>query len=192
MAKTQKEPEKKEKTEAEAKEKDVKAEKASEKTSAKKEDKKKKEKGESEEEKLQKELSAAKEAHIRTLAEYDNYRKRTAKEKEAAYGDSKADCLKELLGVLDNFERAINAGDADLESYKKGVEMIYSSFCETLKKLGVESFGEKGDDFDPNIHNGVMHTEDKSLGENKVAQVFSKGYRLGDRILRPAMVQVAN
>lgn len=190
MAKTQKEPEKKEQKEAE--EKDVKAEKASEKASAKKEDKKKKEKGESEEEKLQKELSAAKEAHIRTLAEYDNYRKRTAREKEAAYGDSKADCLKELLGVLDNFERAISAGDTDLESYKKGVEMIYSSFCETLKKLGVEAFGEKGDDFDPNIHNGVMHTEDESLGENKVAQVFSKGYRLGDRILRPAMVQVAN
>ncbi len=190
MAKTQKEPEKKEQKEAE--EKDVKAEKASEKASAKKEDKKKKEKGESEEEKLQKELSAAKEAHIRTLAEYDNYRKRTAREKEAAYGDSKADCLKELLGVLDNFERAISAGDTDLESYKKGIEMIYSSFCETLKKLGVEAFGEKGDDFDPNIHNGVMHTEDESLGENKVAQVFSKGYRLGDRILRPAMVQVAN
>ena len=189
MAKTKKEPEKKEKGEAEVKtEVKEKAEKASEKT----EDKKEKEKGESETEKLQKELSAAKEAHIRTLAEYDNYRKRTAREKEAAYGDSKADCLKELLGVLDNFERAIGAGDTDLESYKKGVEMIYSSFCETLKKLGVEAFGEKGDDFDPNIHNGVMHTEDETLGENKVSQVFSKGYRLGDRILRPAMVQVAN
>lgn len=143
-------------------------------------------------EKLQKELAAAKEAHIRTLAEYDNYRKRTAREKEAAYGDSKADCVKELLGVLDNFERAIGAGETDLESYKKGVEMIYSSFCETLKKLGVEAFGEKGDSFDPNIHNGVMHTEDAELGENVIAQVFSKGYRIGDRILRPAMVQVAN
>ncbi len=187
MAKTKKEPdEKKEQIEAEVKEE--KTEKASE----KKEDKNKKEKGESETEKLQKELAAAKEAHIRTLAEYDNYRKRTAREKEAAYGDSKADCLKELLGVLDNFERAISAGDTDLESYKKGVEMIYSSFCETLKKLGVEAFGEKGDSFDPNIHNGVMHTEDETLGENVVAQVFSKGYRLGDRILRPAMVQVAN
>ena len=82
--------------------------------------------------------------------------------------------------------------DSDIESYKKGVEMIYSSFCETLKKLGVEAFGEKGEPFDPNIHNGVMHTEDESLGENVIAQVFSKGYRLGDRILRPAMVQVAN
>ena len=190
MAKTKKEPdEKKEQKEAETeKEKTEKTEKASD----KKEDKKKKESGETEAQKLQKELAAAKEAHIRTLAEYDNYRKRTAREKEAAYGDSKADCLKELLGVLDNFERAIGAGDTDLESYKKGVEMIYSSFCETLKKLGVESFGEKGDSFDPNIHNGVMHTEDETLGENKVSQVFSKGYRLGDRILRPAMVQVAN
>mgnify|MGYP004469587155 FL=1 len=193
MAETKKESDeiKKEK-EAEVKtEKTEKAEKTSEKTSGEKKSKKK-EKGESEAQKLQKELSAAKEAHIRTLAEYDNYRKRTAREKEAAYGDSKADCLKELLGVLDNFERAINAGDTDLESYKKGVEMIYSSFCETLKKLGVEAFGEKGDPFDPNIHNGVMHTEDDSLGENVIAQVFSKGYRLGDRILRPAMVQVAN
>lgn len=193
MAKTKKEPgEKKEQTEAEVKKEKVEQTEQPEKTSEKKEDKKKKEKSETETEKLQKELAAAKEAHIRTLAEYDNYRKRTAREKEAAYGDSKADCLKELLGILDNFERATNAGDTDFESYKKGMEMIYSSFCETLKKLGVEAFGEKGDCFDPNIHNGVMHTEDEALGENVVARVFSKGYRLGDRILRPAMVQVAN
>ncbi len=144
------------------------------------------------EEELEKELAAAKEAHIRTLAEYDNYRKRSVREKEAAYGDSKADCLKELLGVLDNFERAISTGETDIESYKKGVEMIYTSLCETLKKLGVEAFGERGESFDPNIHNGVMHVEDEELGENVIAQVFSKGYRLGSRILRPAMVQVAN
>lgn len=193
MAKTKKEeaPEK-EQTEAEAKEaKKEKGEKAS--SESKKAENKKAEKKQDEKlEKLEKELAAAKEAHIRTLAEYDNYRKRTTREKEAAYGDSKADCLKELLCVLDNFERAVNAGETDIESYKKGVEMIYSSFCETLKKLGVEAFGEKGEPFDPNIHNGVMHTEDEALGENVIAQVFSKGYRLGDRILRPAMVQVAN
>ena len=176
---------------------DIKEESTSHNKEAETEDKKESEKTEkttveSETEKLTKELAAAKEAHIRTLAEYDNYRKRSTREKEAAYGDSKADCLKELLGVLDNFERAISAGETDLESYKKGVEMIYTSFCETLKKLGVEAFGEKGEPFDPNIHNGVMHTEDESLGENVIAQVFSKGYRLGDRILRPAMVQVAN
>lgn len=156
------------------------------------ENKKGEKKSTEKEEKLEKELAAAKEAHIRTLAEYDNYRKRSIREKEAAYGDSRADCIKELLGVLDNFERALGTGETDIESYKKGVEMIYTSFCETLKKLGVESFGEAGENFDPNIHNGVMHVDDESLGENVIAQVFSKGYRLGDRILRPAMVQVAN
>lgn len=188
MAKTKKEEtSKKPETEEKAREEKPSAEE-------KKQEHKKSEKksGESKAEKLEKELAAAKEAHIRTLAEYDNYRKRSTREKEAAYGDSKAACLSELLGVLDNFERAISAKDTDLESYQKGVEMIYSSFCETLKKLGVEPFGEKGDAFDPNIHNGVMHVEDDSLGENVIAQVFSKGYRLGDRILRPAMVQVAN
>ena len=146
----------------------------------------------SKEAELEKELAAAKEAHIRTLAEYDNYRKRTAKEKEGIYGDAKADCMKSLLGVLDNFDRALSVDNSDFESYKKGVEMIYTSFCEILKNLGVEAFGEAGETFDPNYHNGVMHIEDESLGENVIAQVFSKGYKLGDRVLRPAMVQVAN
>ena len=143
-------------------------------------------------EKLKEELAAAKDAHIRTLAEYDNYRKRSTREKEAAYGDSKASCLAELLPVLDNFERAAANTEADLESYKKGIEMIYGNFCETLKKLGVEAFGEKGETFDPNIHNGVMHIENEELPENVIAEVFSKGYKIGERILRPAMVQVAN
>ena len=141
---------------------------------------------------LEKELAASKEAHIRTLAEYDNYRKRTAKEKESIYGDAKADCMKQLLGVLDNFDRALGVDSSDFESYKKGVEMIYTNFCEILKGLGVEAFGEAGETFDPNFHNGVMHIEDESLGENVIAQVFSKGYKIGDRVLRPAMVQVAN
>ena len=141
---------------------------------------------------LEAELAAAKEAHIRTLAEYDNYRKRSTREKQALYGDAKADALTQLLGVLDNFERALAAPDADAESLKKGMEMIFAGFQETLKKLGVEAFGEVGDPFDPNVHNAVMHVEDESLGENVVAAVFSKGYKLGDRILRPAMVQVAN
>lgn len=146
----------------------------------------------SKEAELEKELAAAKEAHIRTLAEYDNYRKRTAKEKESIYGDAKADCMKQLLGVLDNFDRALGVDSSDFESYKKGVEMIYTNFCEILKGLGVEAFGEAGETFDPNFHNGVMHIEDESLGENVIAQVFSKGYKIGDRVLRPAMVQVAN
>ena len=146
----------------------------------------------SKEAELEKELAAAKEAHIRTLAESDNYRKRTAKEKEGIYGDAKADCMKSLLGVLDNFDRALSVDNSDFESYKKGVEMIYTNFCEILKGLGVEAFGEAGETFDPNFHNGVMHIEDESLGENVIAQVFSKGYKIGDKVLRPAMVQVAN
>lgn len=146
----------------------------------------------SKEAELEKELAAAKEAHIRTLAEYDNYRKRTAKEKESIYGDAKADCMKALLGVLDNFDRALGVDSSDFESYKKGVEMIHQNFCEILKNLGVEAFGEKGEAFDPNFHNGVMHIEDEALGENVIAEVFSKGYKIGDRVLRPAMVQVAN
>ena len=141
---------------------------------------------------LEKDLAAAKEAHIRTLAEYDNYRKRTAKEKENTWVDAKAVCLAELLPMLDNFDRALGVTDSDFESYKKGVEMIYQGFSETLKKLGVEAFGEEGDEFDPNFHSAVMHTEDESLGDNVIAQVFSMGYKLGDKVLRPAMVKVAN
>ena len=141
---------------------------------------------------LEKDLAAAKEAHIRTLAEYDNYRKRTAKEKEGTWVDAKAVCLAELLPMLDNFDRALGVTDSDFESYKKGVEMIYQGFCETLKKLGVEAFGEEGDEFDPNFHSAVMHVEDENLGENVLAQVFSKGYKLGEKVLRPAMVKVAN
>lgn len=197
MAKTKKEevPEKEKKEQSPEQSNAETQKKNGEKTESKEkkhENKKGEKKSTEKEEKLEKELAAAKEAHIRTLAEYDNYRKRSIREKEAAYGDSRADCIKELLGVLDNFERALGTGETDIESYKKGVEMIYTSFCETLKKLGVESFGEAGENFDPNIHNGVMHVDDESLGENVIAQVFSKGYRLGDRILRPAMVQVAN
>ncbi len=141
---------------------------------------------------LEAELAAAKEAHIRTLAEYDNYRKRSTREKEATYGDAKAAALKELLPVLDNFDRALAAPDADAETLRKGLEMISGSLLNILEKLGVESFGEIGESFDPNIHNAVMHIEDDSKGENEIAAVFSKGYRLGERILRPAMVQVAN
>ena len=141
---------------------------------------------------LEKDLAAAKEAHIRTLAEYDNYRKRTAKEKEGTWIDAKAVCIAELLPMLDNFDRALGVTDSDFESYKKGVEMIYQGFCDTLKKLGVEAFGEEGDEFDPNFHSAVMHIEDDTLGENVLAQVFSKGYKLGEKVLRPAMVKVAN
>ncbi len=143
-------------------------------------------------EELEKELAAAKEAHIRTLAEYDNYRKRSVKEKESIYTDAKVSCLSELLPVLDNFDRALNVRQADAETYKKGMEMISNSFTEILKKLGVEAFGEKGEEFDPNFHNAVMSVEDDELGENTIAEVFNKGYKLGDRVLRHAVVKVAN
>ncbi len=141
---------------------------------------------------LEKELAASKEAHIRTLAEYDNFRKRSAKERESFYADAKALCIAELLPILDNFDRALLIQESDVESYKKGMEMINASFVDTLKKLGVEAFGEAGEEFDPNFHNAVLHIENEELGENVIAQVFSKGYKIGDKVLRPAMVQVAN
>ncbi len=141
---------------------------------------------------LEKELAAAKEAHIRTLAEYDNFRKRSAREKESTWLEAKASCMSELLPILDNFDRALGVTDSDFECYKKGVEMIYQGFTETLKKLGVEAFGEEGDSFDPNFHSAVMHIDDEAFGENVLAQVFSKGYKIGDKVLRPAMVKVAN
>lgn len=145
-----------------------------------------------ENEKLQKELAAAKDAGLRLAAEYDNYRKRTSREKEAAYGDAKAATITEILPLVDNFDRALGNQTQELEAFRKGIEMTASQFCEVLKKLGVESFGEVGDSFDPALHNAVMHTENAELPEGSVSAVFSKGYKLGDRILRCAAVQVAN
>lgn len=141
---------------------------------------------------LEADLKAANDKFLRTLAEYDNYRKRSVREKEQAYADSKAAVLSEILPVIDNFERAAGNKDASLEDYQKGIDMIFNQFTEILKKLGVESFGEKGDSFDPNIHSAVMHTEDENEPENTVSDVFSKGYKLGDKILRPAVVKVVN
>ncbi len=141
---------------------------------------------------LTKDLAASNEAHIRTLAEYDNYRKRTTKEKEGIYSNATVACMTELLPVLDNFDRALSITDSDVEAYKKGMEMIYTNFMEILKKLNVEPFGEAGESFDPNFHNAVMHIEDDTMEKNVIAEVFSKGYKLGDKLLRPAMVKVAN
>ena len=143
-------------------------------------------------EETKKELDAAKEAHIRTLAKYDNFRKRTQREKDAIYSESKANIITQLLPVIDNFDRAAMNSEADFDAYRKGVEMTFTSFTETLKKLGVEAFGEKGEQFNPNFHNAVMHCEDEELEENVITDVFSKGYKIGDKVLRPAMVKVAN
>ena len=144
------------------------------------------------EEKLTAELQETKDKLLRVMAEYDNFRKRSQKEKEAVYGDTKASVIVEFLPLYDNFGRAESQEIADLESYKKGIDMIYNQFGEILKKLGVEEFGEKGEVFDPNIHNAVMHDEDSELPENSISDVFSKGYKLGDRIVRPAVVKVVN
>lgn len=144
------------------------------------------------EEKLTAEINETKDKLLRVMAEYDNFRKRSQKEKEQAYGDTKAATIAEFLPVYDNFQRAMSAEPGDLESFKKGIEMIFNQYGEIFKKLGVESFGEKGETFDPNIHNAVMHAEDDELPENSVAEVFSTGYKIGDRVIRPAVVKVVN
>ena len=135
--------------------------------------------------------NAERDAHLRIAAEYDNFRKRTVKEKDAAYGNGKADAVAKILPVYDNLERALNQPTEDA-AYKKGVEMTMAELVKILNGLGVEIFGAPGDPFDPNLHNAVMHTEDESLGENVLAQVFQKGFKIGDKVVRFAMVQVAN
>ena len=130
-------------------------------------------------------------SYLRLAADYDNFRKRSAKEKETLYAAGKADAVEKLLPVYDNLERALNQATTD-EAYKKGVEMTMTQLVSILNGLGVEIFGEIGETFDPNIHNAVMHTEDESLGENVISQVFQKGFKLGEKIVRFAMVQVAN
>ena len=144
------------------------------------------------EEKLTAELNETKDKLLRVMAEYDNFRKRSQKEKEMAYGDTKSSTIAEFLPVYDNFQRAMSAEATDLDSFKKGIEMIFNQYGETFKKLGVESFGEKGETFDPNIHNAVMHGEDEKLPENSISDVFSTGYKMGDRVIRPAIVKVVN
>ena len=130
-------------------------------------------------------------SYLRLAADYDNFRKRTIKEKEQSYGNGKADAIEKLLPVYDNLERAMNQPTED-EAYKKGVEMTMTQLVNIFTGLGVEIFGNVGDAFDPNIHNAVMHTEDDSVEENTITQVFQKGFKLGDKIVRFAMVQVAN
>ena len=130
-------------------------------------------------------------AYLRLAAEFDNFRKRTVKEKEASYGNGKADAVAKLLPVYDNLERALNQETADA-AYKKGVELTMNELVKILTSLGVEIFGNPGDAFDPNLHTAVMHTEDESLPENTIAQVFQKGFKIGEKVVRFAMVQVAN
>ena len=129
--------------------------------------------------------------YLRLAAEYDNYRKRTAKEKESIYGDAKADTIKPLLAVYDNLERGIAQYD-EADVHRQGLELILRQFSEALTKLGVTEIEAKGQPFDPEKHNAVMHVEDEAAGENTVVEVFQKGFMLGDKVLRFAMVKVAN
>ena len=145
----------------------------------------------SEFEKAQQALAKEHDSYLRLAAEYDNFRKRSQKEKDGAYANGKADTVSKFLPVYDNLARALAQETADA-AYKKGVEMTMAELEKILKSLGVEAFGEVGEPFDPNLHNAVMHLEDESLGENVLAQVFQRGFKLGDRVIRFAMVQVAN
>ena len=135
--------------------------------------------------------NAEHDAHLRLAAEYDNFRKRTIKEKEASYSNGKADAVAKMLPVYDNLERALNQPTEDA-AYKKGVEMTMTELVKIFNALGVEIFGEKGEQFDPNLHNAVMHIDDETMEENTIAMVFQKGFKIGDKVVRFAMVQVAN
>jgi molecular chaperone GrpE len=140
----------------------------------------------------EKELADVKEQLLRTAAEYANYRARSAKEKEQTYSNAKGNVVAEILPAIDNLERALSQENSDYEALKKGVQMTLDGLMASLEKLGLEQYGESGDSFDPNIHNAVMHIEDESLGENVITDVFQKGYKIGDRVIRPAMVKTAN
>ena len=175
------------------------AEAAAEEAKAEKKAKKKKEKGitftHEQVEQMElavKQLDSVKDQYVRLTAEYDNYRKRTAKEKDNIYQDAKADTVKAFLAVYDNLERAANSAGGEDSPHKKGLEMIFTQYKEILKGLGVEEIEAHGKEFDPELHNAVMHIDDENLGENVVAQVFQAGFKMGDKVIRHSIVQVAN
>ncbi|MBR3150261.1 MAG: nucleotide exchange factor GrpE [Eubacterium sp.] len=141
---------------------------------------------------IEDELKDTKEQLLRTAAEYANYRARSAKEKEQTYSNAKGNVIAEILPVIDNLERALSGEGSDYDALRQGVQMTMDGFMAALEKLGIEQYGESGDAFDPNIHNAVMHIEDDELGENVVCEVFQKGYKIGDRVIRAAMVKTAN
>ena len=140
--------------------------------------------------KVQEELDTTKDRLLRLTAEYDNYRKRTIKEKEGIYSDAYVDVLKEIIPILDNLERAI-AADGSVEDLKKGIEMTIKGCQDSFTKLGIEEIDASGE-FDPNVHNAVMHIEDENLDKNVIAEVFQKGYKKDEKIIRHTMVKVAN
>ena len=164
---------------------------AEEKKSEKKEKKFGKKKDDERVAALESEKAALNDKFLRLAAEYENFRRRSQKEKEALYGDIKADTVTKFLPVYDNLERALRQGTED-EAYRRGVEMIMNQFCSTLEKLGVTPIECLGEKFDPALHNAVMHVDDEEKGENEIVEVFQKGFKLGDKVIRFAMVKVAN
>ena len=184
---SQQEQEVKEEAKAEAK-------KTEEKPSDKKQDKKESKAAEEKKEEQSspaEELKGANDRYLRLLAEYDNYRKRSQKEKDSLYADIKSDTVAKFLPVYDNLVRALAQSTED-EAYRRGVEMIMTQFNTTLEKLGatrIESLGQK---FDPSLHNAVMHVEDEEKGENEIVEVFQEGFMMGEKVIRYAMVKVAN
>lgn len=146
----------------------------------------------SEIEKLQKELASQKDLFLRVAAEYDNYRKRTERDKALIYTDATANAVSNILPIADSLELAVKAlSNAPLE-YQKGLELVTNQLQASFEKIGVESFGFVGDSFDPDIHNAILHVEDENVGESIIVEVFQKGYRLKDKIIRHSMVKVAN
>ena len=159
----------------------------------KKEEKKKKKLSREEEKiaSLEDEKAVLNDKYLRICAEYDNFRRRSQKEKDNLYGDIKANTVTQFLPVYDNLERALKQGTED-EAYRKGVEMIMAQFNATLAKLGVTPIECLGEKFDPSMHNAVMHVDDEEKGENEIVEVFQKGFKCGDKVIRFAMVKVAN
>lgn len=144
-----------------------------------------------EENESDKEIQALNDKYLRLVAEYDNYRKRTAKEKESIYPEAKVSVVGAFLPVMDNLERALAASKCEDPLYE-GVKMIMKQFEEALKNVGVEEIKAVGEKFDPNLHNAVMHVDDEAFGENEICEEFQKGYKIGDRVVRYSMVKVAN
>lgn len=140
---------------------------------------------------LQEKYDELNDRYLRLMAEYDNYRKRSIRERDEIYGNATSAAAARFLPVLDNFERAA-CFDKSGDDFAKGFDMIYQGFQEVFAALGVAAFGEVGEPFDPQLHHAVLHIEDETLGENVVSQVLQKGYRLGDKVIRCAMVQTAN
>lgn len=143
-------------------------------------------------EETNRQMEKQKDLLLRTAAEYDNYRKRTAREKASLYNDATATAVLEILTVADSLDRALEQQECTAEDMRKGVELVQKQMQSALDKLGVEEMGKEGEPFDPELHNAISHVEDEKSGENIVIKVFQKGYKIGDRVIRHAMVQVAN